>query len=530
MPNYTQGSTRVVLQQPDLTNFQGNGSVVLDSRRTRPLWFDGRFMAARDLEREQNYFLQREADLGQAAGFDVMNGLLVDQAVVNGRPDAQTVVIHAGNGITPAGEMVTVSSDLTIALSSIPVEQTLNVQFGLSATPQQQATKRTGLYVIALRPVEFTANPITAYPTTVQGPRSTHDGDIVEATAVVMLPYPNPASNFAASLQQAAIARQIFLTGNPTALPDSVLPLALVSLNQGAIGWLDAYLVRRDTGPQYTGVRFGLTDPATQQAFLMQYDMQLQAAVAARQASGMKANIAATDYFQALPAGGRFPLDAIDTGAFSQVFFPQEMDVRLSIIPSEELPALLEDSMSLPPIDLTLPAGSYSNMSVLRIRSRAARDFRLVEEIPATNSAKPDFAASPRQPLALPTAPAISGRRYFLNGAAHCQQRMGDRHWQPDIRFLSAAAQRPGVCHLRDAFESDGDFFRGPIGRRASGDFHGESHTRLRHGQRGIRGWPHHPRRRHIERRRRVVLDIFPIRGRSLHHSRLRRRRNQCGK
>jgi Bacterial Ig-like domain (group 3) len=364
MPHYTQGSTRVVLQQPDLTNFQGNGSVVLDSRRTRPLWFDGRFMAARDLEREQNYFLQREADLGQAAGFDVMNGLLVDQAVVNGRPDAQTVVIHAGSGITPAGEMVTVSSDLTIALSSIPVEQTRNVQFGLSATPQQPAQKRTGLYVIALRPVEFTANPITAYPTTVQGPRSTHDGDIVEATAVVLLPYPNPASNFAASLQQAAIARQIFLTGNPTALPDSVLPLALVSLNQGAISWLNPYLVRRDTGPQYSGVRFGLTDPATQQAFLMQYDMQLQAAVAARNASGLKANIAATDYFQALPAGGRFPLDAIDTGAFSQVFFPQEMDVRLSIIPSEELPALLEDSMSLPPIDLTLPAGSYTNMAV----------------------------------------------------------------------------------------------------------------------------------------------------------------------
>ena len=82
MPNYTQGSMRVVLQQPDLTQSQNNGSVVLDSRRTRPLWFDGRFLAASDLEREQNYFLQRQADLGQAGGFGVMHGLLVDQTTL----------------------------------------------------------------------------------------------------------------------------------------------------------------------------------------------------------------------------------------------------------------------------------------------------------------------------------------------------------------------------------------------------------------------------------------------------------------
>ncbi len=403
MPNYTQGSTRVVLQQPDLTNFQGNGSVVLDSRRTRPLWFDGRFLAARDLEREQNYFLQREADLGQAGGFEVMNGLMVDQTTVNGKPSAQTIVIHAGSGVTPAGEMVTVSSDLTIQLSNLPVEQTLNVQFGLSAAPQQLAQNRTGLYVIALRPVEFTANPITAYPTTVQGARGMHDGDIVEATSVVLLPYPNPGGNFAASLQQAALARQIFITGNPTVLPDSVLPLALVSLQQGVISWIDPYLVRRDAGPQYSGVRFGLTDPATQQAFLMQYDTQLQAVVAARQASGLKANIAATDYFQALPAGGRFPLDAIDTSAFSQVFFPQQMDVRLSIVPSEDLPALLQDSMSLPPIDLTLPASAYANLAVFAFVPVPLESFAaLKRSLPLTplNPTMPQVLAN-RSPIQL---------------------------------------------------------------------------------------------------------------------------------
>src|SRR5271165_5616669 len=195
MPIYTVGSTRVALQQPDLTTFQANGAVVLDSRRVRPLWFDGRFLAARDLEREQDYFLQRQADLGQAGGFGVMHGLMVDQPPASGEvSNAETIVIHAGNGITPAGELVMIPNDITIRLSDLAEEENLGLQFGISTMPQQPARTRTGLYVIALRPVEFTANPITSYPTSIQGSRTSHDGDIVEATAVSLVPYPNPVS------------------------------------------------------------------------------------------------------------------------------------------------------------------------------------------------------------------------------------------------------------------------------------------------------------------------------------------------
>ena len=281
MPNYTLGSTRVALEQPDLTTFQGNGSVVLDSRRTRPLWFDGRFMAARDLEREQNYFLQREADLAQAAGFESMQGLLVDQVLSNGQAAGSgTIVVHAGEGVTPAGELVAIPNDLTIQLSELAASASQDAQFGLSAPPWQPSQNRTGLYIVALQPVEFTANPIVSYPTTVLGPRTTRNGDIVSATAVLLAPYPNPPGTYAANLQQAAVARQIFVTGNAAALSDALLPLAVISLNQGAVQWIDTYLVRRDSGSQFSGVRFGLTDPASQQAYLMQYDTQLQAAVA----------------------------------------------------------------------------------------------------------------------------------------------------------------------------------------------------------------------------------------------------------
>jgi hypothetical protein len=408
MANYTAGSMRVVLQQPDLTTYQGNGSVVLDSQLARPLWFDGRFLAASDLEREQNYFLQRQANLGRAGGFGVMHGLLVDQGTSSGQPaSAETIVIHAGDGITPAGELVMLPTDLTIQLSDLTEEENLNVQFGLSTMPQQPARTRTGLYVIALRPVEFTANPISSYPTSIQGPRTTHDGDIVEATAVSLVPYSNPVSSSDPSQLQAAIARQIFVTGNPGTLSDSLLPLAMVSLQGGAISWIDTYMVRRDSGPQYNGARFGLSDPAVQRAFLLQYDAQLQAAVAARKSSGLKANFAATDYFQAIPPGGRFALDGISTSDFSQVFFPQQMDVRLSIIPSDELPALIEDSMSLPPIDLTLPASAYANLAVFALIPVARNNFA------ALKSSLPDTPLNPTLPQVLANRSPIQLLRLY---------------------------------------------------------------------------------------------------------------------
>ncbi len=69
MPNYTQGDKRITLTQDQVVAAQNNGSLVIDSQRTRPLWFDGRFLAARDLQREQDYFLQRQADLSLASRF-----------------------------------------------------------------------------------------------------------------------------------------------------------------------------------------------------------------------------------------------------------------------------------------------------------------------------------------------------------------------------------------------------------------------------------------------------------------------------
>jgi len=338
-----------------------NPSVFLASRTARPLWFDGRFLAAADLRREQNYFLRRQAAFGQAAGPGILHGLTVDQGSSGQIATNETLIIRAGVGITPSGELVMISSDLTIQLTDLADQENLDEQFGVSESPQQPARTRTGIYVIVLRRVKFTANPIVSYPSSLGTAPVAQDGDIVEATAVSLIPYPNPITNSDPATQQAMLARQIFLEGSFISLPDSVLPLAMVGLDRNAIQWLDMFLVRRESGPQTSAVRLDLSDPATQQACLLQYDAKLKAIV-----GSLAANTAinATTYFQALPPAGALPIASINTTSFTQVFFPPLTNVRLSLVPSDELPALIEEGISLPPIDLTQPASTFANLAV----------------------------------------------------------------------------------------------------------------------------------------------------------------------
>jgi hypothetical protein len=402
MASFTQGDTRAVLQQDEFARYQNNGSAVPDSRRTRPLWFDGRFLSARDLEHEQNYFLQRQADLVRSPGFGIVDGLMVSIVSSNGQSQ-DIVTITAGHGITPAGEQVMVPANLTIHLSSLRLQPNLDVKFGVALEAAIAPTNRTGLFAIALQPVQFTANPITAFPTTIQGTRTSHDGDIVEATSIALVPYPDPINTNDPTTKQAAVSRQIFLSGNASKLPDSLLPLALVSLQNGVIQWLDTYMLRRESGAEFTGVRFGLTDPALQQAYLQQYDSQLQQVVNSLLRQNLPSKFAATDHFQALPPAGRFPLASLNTDGFTQAFFPPQMDVRLSIVPDDEIAGLFEASLALPPIDLTLDPNEYTNFTVFAMipvpRSGFAKLSSSLPEVPLT-STLPQVLGS-RQPIDL---------------------------------------------------------------------------------------------------------------------------------
>jgi hypothetical protein len=334
--------------------------LVGDPRRWRPRWFDGRFLAASDLQAEQNYFLVRQADLGRAGGSGVIDGLLVSEVVDS--TGIERLRIEPGEGVTDTGELVVLFDTLMVNPADVPEMQRLDAAFGLQVIPNEPGRSRTGLYILALRPVEWTANPIGAYPTSLTGARTVEDSTIVEGVAVSLIPYPQVTAADGANRQRAAVAREIFVEGRDRGLTSGVLPLAMVSLRGNFVEWVDPFLVRRETGAERpVGLDFGFGARALREAHLLQYQRQL--------ADAMNANadrpFVATNYFDALPPVGQLPSATLDPNQLTQRFFPAGIEVELSFIPEDELSAIIEESLLVPPIDLTARAEQLAGTTVV---------------------------------------------------------------------------------------------------------------------------------------------------------------------
>jgi len=355
-----RGVARELIGLKEYNELSAKGVLANDDRRRRPLWFDGRFLDAAALNSEQNYILGRQADIARVAGIGVVAGL----AVSRNESLARSVTIQQGHGITPAGGLVMISEDLEIDLADVPEIQKLDASFGLSELPKQSAINRSGLYILALRPVEFTGNPVASYPTSINGTRSVEDGQIIEATAITLIPYPDQSARVELGERRKLVAREVFVDGSQLGQPEGVLPLAMVALNMGVIQWLDVFMVRREVGAlDHDVFGLGLSPRALREAFLRQYYDHLAEVLS--QNSSSAARFVAADQFAALPAAGPMPASAINTDDFSQSFFPAEMEVDLSIIADDELPALIEDSYTLPPVDLTLEPDFQESTSIL---------------------------------------------------------------------------------------------------------------------------------------------------------------------
>jgi hypothetical protein len=358
--SFVRGLDRDLIQADEANALKSSGTLIIDERRTRTRYFDGRFLAAKDEIRDQNYFLTRLADLGRAAGAGVVSGLMVD------RTSGTVVTIHGGQGVTPAGETVMVQADLAVSLADIAAAEQLDVSFGLSRIPAPLARNRSGLFLIGLRPVEYTANPVSSYPTTLNGPRTVQDGDIIEATAIVLVPYREQGQQGTADTRQSRVARTIFLDGGALGTPENVLPLAMISMDRGVVQWVDAWMVRREMGAEQGNVLgFGFSPRALREAYLQQYVNQLNGILQQRSGANLSPKFAASDYFHALPSAGLLPAAAIDPADFSQIFFPPQIQTDLSIIPDDELASLVVDSFLLPPIDLTQGPDELESTSVL---------------------------------------------------------------------------------------------------------------------------------------------------------------------
>ncbi len=375
--NSKTGPAREMIDLAELQKWQSKGTIVTDDRRRRPLWFDGRFLDAQALKAEQNYFLARQSDIGRVAGFGVINGL----GVTFHQTKSRTISIEAGHGLTPSGSLVVLSEPLSVDLAAVAESQLLDVSFGISVKPRGSAFNRTGLYIVGLRTVEYTGNPTTSYPTHIDAERMVHDGTIIEATAVTMIPYLDPGSSQELTQRRKHVAREIFLEESRKGQPEDVLPLAMVALDHGIIKWLDIFMVRREIGLRERKVwGLGLSPRGLRAAQLRQYDVHLQELQASL---GSSARITASEHFSVLPPAGPMPTSGVNGADFSQNFFPAEVDVELSIIPEDELPVLIEDAMLLPPLDLTLTGEAQEATSVLVVIPVARNQFRrLIHSLP----------------------------------------------------------------------------------------------------------------------------------------------------
>ncbi len=356
-------SDPAVLAREDIEDQIEQRPVILDGLRRRTRFFDGRFLTGADLTRDQDYVRQRQADMARAGGAGVIAGLRVrNRTLLQG----QTLSISAGVGLTPSGDVVMLSVDRDVPLLDLPTTRQLDAALGLAEEPRMPLGSRTGLFILALRPVEFTANPIAAYPRSISGQRTVEDGDIIEASAITLIPYPDLAG--AANIGEARrkVARAIF-AGRGAAMPQDALPLAMLGIDRGTVRWIDTAMVRRETGAD-SGVHamFGGRPRAIAEAFVVQHRTHLFDVLTDLAGRSMAPVFPAASMFSLLPPTGLMPAAAIraDDFGFNQLYFPPGVDADIAFVPSDEIAALAEEALALPPIDLDLPLADLDAVGV----------------------------------------------------------------------------------------------------------------------------------------------------------------------
>jgi hypothetical protein len=130
--------------------------------------------------------------------------------------------------------------------------------------------------VLALRPVEYTDNPIGSYPTSITGQRSVEDGDVVEATAIVLVPWQDDGAADALDARRGRAAAAIFAGDGARGLSANVLPLAMLALSNNVVVWVDEAMVRRELGADRADLPgLGYAPRALRLAHLVQHQVHL---------------------------------------------------------------------------------------------------------------------------------------------------------------------------------------------------------------------------------------------------------------
>ena len=195
-------------------------------------------------------------------------------------------------------------------------------------------------------------------------------------------------------------------------------------------------MVRRETGAERpAGMDFGFGARALREAHLLQYQRHLADTFNANQDQPFPAPA----WFSALPPVGPFPSGTIDADRLTQRFFPPGIDVDVSFIPEDELPAVIEESLMLPPIDLTLGVEELTGTGVVVLVPLSRAQFA------ANRAALPNW-----------DDPPLELRPGFLQLKANATPRdlLVARVFRPAVAPAAPAEEKPWQAFLRTALAS----------------------------------------------------------------------------
>lgn len=354
-----RGPARERIDAEELADPRDRASVILDRRRRKPRYFDGRFLAARDLTRGQQYRLLRQADLAQLAGSGVAQGLEVTSDGGGVR-----VAITAGSGVARSGESVVLRTGIEMAVVDVPVVSGRATPTQLQAVGSDRV--ETGIFMLIARPVEHTRSPGPSFAGSTLAEVEIEDDEIVEGTWLSWTPVADGDAQRVLGRGRAQLAREIFTGGfDPAALSDGLV-LAVAGLVRGRIEWIDPAMAMRDVGSAEV-LGLGLASESLRIAYARQYRRHLDDVVQSRRRLGLPEGMLASEAFSALPPVGPLPRGALEvtSTAVRQQFFPREVYVEIAIMPEDELPAMLEEGMRRAPIDLEVDAQALERVPIL---------------------------------------------------------------------------------------------------------------------------------------------------------------------
>lgn len=364
---------RALVHQAEVRGAVDVGVLHVDEARVRTRYADGQILGADGFNRDQKLFLRRQQDLGRLVSRGVVEGLTVEQPLVSGGesedvPDPTRLIIAAGHGVTRSGETVVLRDSVEIDLTDLPTFQRLDADFRLDRRPRPPARTQSGVFALVLRPVEYTANPVAPYPKEITGQRRLEDGDVIEATAITLVPIASESSLDGIDAGPAALARRIFVEDVDPVVSHHALPLAAVALERGTIAWIDVHCVRREAKAD-PELGFGAGHRSTLEAHMRHFAARMDSILARLPPAPLATRFAATDYFEVLPPAGELPPTSVSVEGdrLAQWFFPAAVDADLALVPEDELPALLEEAMTLSAYDLSQAAKAAEATPMLMV-------------------------------------------------------------------------------------------------------------------------------------------------------------------